>query len=319
MKINGVFDSGTPELIPERVISALKFGGKMVEGRNEMSQIVCQKLIEAIRRKMTMVVFVDGLPGSGKSGITERIVSKVEKEGILPPEHIFTLPLDLFLGTERTSQAREKLTQSGPVFFHQNYMRYAEAMAVLDEMIQRISDGKNGNIVLPKAYLREGENRGKFGEYTLKAEKGTRLILVEGAGSIHNIAAPYTPPLGLQKYSILMHAANKESLFRATLRDMLDGRNGMTFEQVYMKRQAEYQHLVPRLAPAVRESNMICMRFPKKNDFVKSLAKMEEELAAEPANDFGVKRSIRRILASVDTTFFEAVFPGSIPEKLISG
>lgn len=319
MKIKGVFDSGAPELIPERVVSILKHGGKVVEGRNAASQMVCQRLSEAMRRQMILVAHVDGLPGSGKSGTTERIVEKVTKEAIIDPEHIFVLSLDLFLGTERTSEAREKLTQCGPGFFQRHYLRYEEAAAVLDQMVDRITNGDSGNILLPKAYLRDGENRGKFGEYTLRAKKGTRLILVEGAGSIHNIATPRAPSNECQTYSVLMHAANKESLFKATLRDMLDGRNGMTFEQVYMRRQAEYQHLIPRLMSSIRESDVICERFPKKNDFAKSLIKKEEELAAKPENGNGPKKSIRRILASIDPAFLKAIFPGSIPEKLISG
>ncbi|MCX6733352.1 MAG: hypothetical protein NTX63_00905 [Candidatus Peregrinibacteria bacterium] len=319
MKIKGVFDSGAPELIPGRIVSALKHGGKVVEGRSAISQIVCQKLSEAIRRKLIMVVYIDGLPGSGKSGVTERIADKVTKEGVIDPERIFKLPLDLFLGTERASHEREKLTQSGPEFFQRHYLRYEEAAAVLDEMVDRITNGDSGNILLPKAYLRDGENRGKFGEYTLRAEKGTRLILVEGAGSIHNIATPRASSDECQTYSVLMHATNEESLFRATLRDMLDGRNGMTFEQVYMRRQAEYQHLIPRLMHSIRESDVICERFPKKNDFAKSLVRREEELAAEPENGYVPKRSIRRIIAAVDPTFLKAIFPGSIPEKLISG
>jgi len=317
MKIKGVFNSSAPELVSDRIMSVLTHSGKVVEGRTAMSQIACEKVSEAVRKKTMLILYVDGLPGTGKSGMTERITEKVVGSGILTPDHIFKLSLDLFIGTERASPERAQLTGSGPEYFNQHYLRYGEATTALDAAIDRITSGDDGEIVLPRAYLRDGENRGRFGEYALRVEKGTQLILVEGAGSIHNIATPRTASDTCQAYTILMHAKNKESLFRATLRDMLYGRFGMTFEQLYMKRQAEYQHLVPRLMPSIGRANVICERFPKKNDFSKSLTKKEEELKSEPLNEFGLTRSIRRILAAVDPTFLKAVFPGSIPEKLV--
>ena len=73
-----------------------QLSARVVDGRSEMAAIECGKLRETIRRGARRLVFVDGPPGTGKSGMTDRIADKAVNDGILPRENVLRLPLDCF-------------------------------------------------------------------------------------------------------------------------------------------------------------------------------------------------------------------------------
>lgn len=302
-----------PELIGKKDLKALKAEGKVVDDRTETAEIVCANLRDALSQKAAMAVCCDGPPGSGKSGLADKIKDKVVGEGILPEEDIFRLDLDLFLGTERGTPARESLTDNA-ISFWGGYIQYEEGKRVLREAIDLVGRGKEGEIHIPRAYSRE--SGGKFSPHKLTPKPSTRLFLIDGVGAIGNLAEPNSLPSWLRPYSVMTHVRGKEGVFQATLRDMLNGRDGITFEELYEIRRAEYGYLVPMLSGSVERADRIYRRFPKRKDFRNGLVKKDIEIRSGHTKAI---RTVQEVLANVEPDFLESIFPGEMPKEFRKG
>ncbi len=316
MRGRSLENGGIPELIPERdlrALRALKPYGKIVDGRPAMADIVCKELRDTLGQRASMAVFLDGAPGTGKSGLGDKIKAKAVQEGLLQEGNIFTLDVDLFLGTERDTPERAGLTATSMSFWRK-YIRYEEAKRVLGEAIDIVGSEEGGEIEIPKAYVRN--NGGKFTRHTLTLRPHTRLLIVDGVGSVGNLLKPELLPPWLRPYSVMMHASVKEGLFHATLRDMLNGRDGTNFEQLYQRRLEEYRYIIPELSRSIPLANKICSRFPKSKDFADSVRKKDNDIKT---GQIETRLTMQQVLASIEPDFLRSIFPGEIPKEVLSG
>lgn len=322
--IPGIYEEKGAELIPKRVLKAFRESGKLIDGRGAMCAELKSKLVQVLTkqqdetRQKVMVVFFDGFPGSGKSSMSLKFQEEVMADGILPQGTITRFPLDLFLGTARKSAERKTLTNS-PGIFEAKFIRYEKAREILQRMLAQIEGHEEGSIQIDEAYLRGGDHSGTFGSHQLPVNRDTRLVIVEGVGSINYLAGPDGFAPQVQPYTVFMHMRKEESLFRATLRDVLNGRDGLTFEQIHDWRTREYELHTPRLLPSVQGATKICKRFKSKDDFMDNLAKKEAEILAanEAVRRAGVgtvRMTIAQALAQVDPNFLRKVFPGTLPK-----
>lgn len=314
-----MFTERGAELIPGKVLKAFRDSGKLIDGRGAMCSTLKSELVQTLTRQKVLLVFFDGVPGSGKSGVSQKFHGEVTADGILPQEAIATLPLDLFLGTERESLERKTLTAS-PAVFEERFMRYEKARAALLGIMAHIEERQEGSIYVDEAYLRGGEHSGTFGSHKIEVNRDTRLVIVEGVGSINYLAGPDGFAPRVEPYTIFMHMKKGESIFRATLRDVLNGRDGLTFEQIYAWRTREYALHAPRLLPSVQGATKICNRFRSKDDFMQNLAKKEAEIisANEAARRTGVgttRMTIAQVLARIDPNMLKDIFPGTPPKN----
>ncbi len=316
MGLPSIYERSDAELIPKPVLREFQKMGKLVEGRKDMVGLIIDNLRQSMQNGHVMTLFLDGLPGSGKSGMEEKVRKIVVNEGVLPEDQVVTFPLDLFIGTEQGSNERARMTQT-PDLFGRHYMRYTEARERLQEVFARMKKPEEGSIQIPRAYLRDEPHNGKFGNFTLNVSPDTKLVIVEGTGSIDNLAGPDGFPAWVDPYLVFMHMTKKQSLFRATLRDIRRGKGGASFEDIYQKRDREYQYLTSRLLPSVRLADKVCVRFPKKDDFRRRLAVTEQEIeaknAANPDPD-QTQKTTRQILSAVDPAFLRNIFPGELPQ-----
>ncbi len=313
MKGKSLESGGIPELVPQRDLNALKSWGKLVDGRTAMTDIVCQELRDTLAQRASMLVALDGAPGTGKSGLGDKIKAKVIEEGLLQEDNIFTLDADLFLGTERGTPERAGLTATSMSFWR-NYIRYDEAKSALGKAVDMVGREEGGEIEIPRAYVRN--NGGKFTPHNLVLRPNTRLLIIDGVGSIGNLLKPDLLPPWLRPYSVMMHTSSKEGLFHATLRDMLNGRDGTNFQQLYQRRREEYEYIVPALSRSISQANKICRRFPRSKDFVDSVRKKDSEIKTGQVT---TRLTMQQVLASIEPDLLRSIFPGEIPKEVLSG
>ena len=278
-----------------------------------MAAIECGKLRETIRRGARRLVFVDGPPGTGKSGMTDRIADKAVNDGILPRENVLRLPLDLCLKTERHSDERAHLRDNA-VTFWRDFMDYKEAKRIFEEAIRLIESGQEGKIHIPKAYSREID--GKHTEKYIKVNPDSALILVEGVRAIAEIFGPDGLPQWLDTSTIMMHTTAREALIRATLRDMLNGRDGMTFAQLLRERIREYGYISTSLRSSIARADAICRRFSRKGDFIRSLERKDTEVRNGQKK---TRFTVKQVLGSIEPELLAELFPDGLPDVLKIG
>lgn len=278
-----------------------------------MVEIVCGRLRDTISRGARMAVFIDGPPGTGKTGQGDRIEAKVLEEGILTKDAILRLPLDLCLGTERESEQREHL-RSNAVTFWRDFMDYREVRRIFAEALAAIESENEQNIHIPRAYKRELD--GRHAEHNITVNPDTSLLLVEGVRSISELFWTNGLPQWLDTMTIMMHTTAREALVRATLRDMLNGRNGITFEQLFRERVKEYGYIGTSLRSSIARTDMICRRFPKRRDFIDSLVRKDEEVSSGKAK---TRFTVKQVLGNIEPELLAELFPEGLPDVLKIG
>lgn len=278
-----------------------------------MAEIVCDRLRETIGRGARMVVFIDGPPGTGKSGEADRIETRALEEGILTKDAVLRLPLDLCLGTERDSEQRRHLRENA-VTFWRDFMDYKEVKRIFNEVLAAIESQKEQSIHIPKAYKRE--IGGKHTEFDLPVNPDAALLLVEGVRSIPELFVPDGLPQWLDTTTIMMHTTAREALIRATLRDMLNGRNGTTFAELLRERVREYGYIGTSLRSSIARADFICRRFPKRKDFIDSLVRKDQEVSSGQA---GTRFTVKQVLGSIEPELLAELFPEGLPDVLRIG
>ncbi len=280
------------------------------EGRGEVAEDLCRELRAQVRKGRSMVLFIDGLPGSGKSGMSRRIISRVQEEEILEPEQIAEIPLDLFIGTERGSEERAHLTDSRETFAA-NYMRYNDARTAVAGVLGMMAEKKSGEINFPRTYDRT--QGGIFAPHDFSVNDDTRLLVVEGTGAINNVAGYNGIPRGIHPASAWISTGVRQGLLGGTLRDVSDGRANPDFREIYFKRMQEYAYLVPSVRESVRRASKICLRYPKRDSFDLRLLRLQSDVDEGRAD---TRMSVARNLADLDPEFLRAIYPGNIPSSL---
>ncbi len=301
------------DLLDPAMLQQLRREGKVVDGRPDMVEKVCAMLRETIAEKARMLVCLDGPPGVGKTGAGDRIEAKTIRNGILPANTILRIPLDLCLKTERDTPARAHL-RDNPVTFWRDFMDYDEVRRIFAEALGLIEGEQKGRIHIPRAYSRE--IGGKHTEKDIEVNPDTALILVEGVRSIGEILGPDRLPQWLRPMAIMMHATAREAITRAALRDKMNGRDGISFEDLFRERVREYRYISTSLRQSVARADFHCLRFPKKGDFMRSLVRKNEEVQN---GQKVTKYTVKQVLGSIDPDFLKELFPEGLPEILRIG
>lgn len=287
-------------------------GQRVIDGRRDAVAVLCKLVKKQLSRGRGVVGYIDGLPGSGKTGLAERIYARAIRKDILEPREIAEIPLDHFIGTERGSPQRARLNDN-PDSFAANYIRYGVARTVVGNALELMSNRRPGEIHVPQAYDRAAG--GVFVPHDFEIPETTKFLIVEGTGVISNLAGLNGIPKGIVPISVFVKAGVKEALFRGTLRDILNGRGNTTFEQIYLARLREYEHLVPWARVSIRQATHVCLRYPEEDSFTTSLQKMQTEIDAGKRD---VRMSVNDVLADLDPEFLRVIFPGEV-DMLMEG
>ena len=282
----------------------------VVEGRGELAEDVCKELRTQVRKGRSMVLFIDGLPGSGKSGGARRIISRVQEEQILEAHQIAEVPLDLFIGTERGSEGRAHLTDSRETF-SANYMRYGDARTAVAGVLGMMADKRSGTINFPRTYDRT--QGGIFAPHDFTVSDDTKLLIVEGTGAINNVAGYNGIPRGIYPASAWISTGVRQGLLGGTLRDVSDGRANPDFRKIYFERMQEYAYLVPSVRESVKRASTTCLRYPKRDSFESRLLRLQNDVDEGRAD---TRMSLVKNLAGLDPEFLRAIYPGNIPPSL---
>lgn len=301
------------DLITPPILHQLTQAGKVVDGRPNMAEVVCDKLRDTIGRGARMVVFIDGPPGTGKTGQGDRIEAKVVEEGIVTKDAVLRLPLDLCLKTERGSDERTHLRDNA-VNFWRDFMDYREVKRIFAEALAAIESEEKQKIHIPRAYKRTLD--GKHAEHDISVNPDTALLLVEGVRSIPELFGPDGLPQWLDTMAIMMHTTAREALIRATLRDMLNGRNGTTFAELLRERIREYGYIGTSLRSSIARADFICKRFPKRRDFMDSLVRKDEEVSSGKAK---TRFTVKQVLGGIEPDLLAELFPEGLPDVLRIG
>ncbi|MBI4231923.1 hypothetical protein HY605_01710 [Candidatus Peregrinibacteria bacterium] len=298
------------EQVPLIQSSEIRPGQNIILRRPDTVEALLSRLRETSADGRTMLVFDDGLPGSGKTGMARKLIERSEEEGLATRDQVAELPLDFFIGTERGSQERARLTDD-PDFFQSNYVRYGLVREALAAALEAVTKRRRTEIHLDRAYDRD--NGGSFKPHSFEVPADTKLLIVEGAGAISQVAAYDGVPQSVVPISVWIGTSIREGLFRGTLRDTLAGRGARSFEDIYMSRVKEYRHLVPWARDAVRRATHICLRYPEDESFAQSLVKLDKRIANGRRDS---NTSVREVLAGLDPEFLRLIFPGKVPKKL---
>jgi|GEM_PF-2373055 hypothetical protein len=273
--------------------------GKITDGRKAAAARVYEVLKDILHsgsaQKRYLAVFLDGLPGSGKSGMSEKLRNGVQDENLLGDDQVAILPLDWFIGTESGSAQRQALTRDAQTF-DAGYLRYDLARNVTRTVLELMGSKKSCNIPIQNKYCRDLGGKFQDGEFVLGED--VRLLIIEGVGAINRVAGPNGFPPQVDRHTIFMYGQNRQSLFRATLRDMRR-KPGSTFEQEYMKRAGEYRYLLPQLRFTPRSADQVCRRYKDDAEYLRRLQESD-------ADD---NSSVSRVISMVHSDFLRRVVP----------
>lgn len=256
---------------------------KIIAGRGAVAEKIYALLEHALGARTyrrSLAVFLDGLPGSGKSGMGEKIREGAVSANILSPDQIAVLSLDRFVGTQSGSPERTQLT-SNAAFFDCHYIRYGQAREVTVRALDAIAHAKPHRIPIENEYRRD--LGGKFADGAFELKPDVRLLLVEGVGAIDRVAGPNGFPPEIDRHTVFMYGRNKQSLFRAALRDVRR-KPGVTFEGAYAERVREYVYLLRQLRYTPRHADQICQRYKSDKEYLRRLHESDKEGSPSVAN-----------------------------------
>jgi uridine kinase len=187
-------------------------------------------------------VSIDGLSGSGKSVLTEMILSLNTELGELP---VLQTEVDEFITTERNSKSRVTMTDSEGAFWKRVYDRKLMQKFLLETE----SLGFNGGALeISKSYNHE---TGDFRSKSVKVAKGKKIIFIDGIDSTNVL-----DEIGLvrNRLKIFVFTSAETSLLSACLRDATRGINILDRLKA---RIGEYKYLLQRLGETLRNPEVL--------------------------------------------------------------
>lgn len=262
-----------PPLVTKEVKRKFRDDGVMIDGQERMVRQIIRELAQTEERKR-LVVFITGMPGSGKSRLAKATRTRIVKSEILGPDQVKVISLDSFIGTERGTPERSALKTGDARYFGQHYIRYAYAREKIQEVLEKMNEGKGGTIQVAKEYYRnpdDPERDGRFIDNIWEISPRTRLLLVEGSGANGEISPIVQEFENIALMRISTHVKIFQSLMNATVRDMCRSKEAVNGTSVLEHRIGEYRHLVNMLQPCVAASDMLYRRFPTDDAFVDTI------------------------------------------------
>jgi uridine kinase len=202
------------------------------------------KLIDRIRTGLrdsefsAFFVAVDGLPGTGKSTVVQKLAPALEE---LDDIQHFPVSVDDFIATDRDSPLRRTMveTEDPEVFWRIFYLRGA-----LEYVLWKtaVSDGEGRTIPLPRKYDRPS---GRVLPGTIEITGCRKVVNVEGVNASEKVRCMFTGEGEWPFATVMVEVDPAIALLRAVDRDMEAGRrNGV---ESYRYRQREYRHMMPRI------------------------------------------------------------------------
>lgn len=301
-----------PLISPDRV-RLFDAQGRVVTGRNTMTQVFRGRLTGAVHDD-PFVSVVDGPPGSGKSGMEEKLRTCVQASTNGDHKVPMCYEIDSSIGSPRGPK-RDALKDCDSAYFEKNLFRYPLAEETAHKIWRLVKRGDSGKVPVKNGYDRT--NGVLVSRLIIDVPEDVDVLIIEGAGSLR-VADALQQKAGIpenQMYRILMSAPYLQSLFNAILRDLIREKpeNSRTFLQRFFMRTGEYQHLVPMLREHAKYADVICKTFSGQEHFER---RMVTKLGDAPED---IRRIVRAKLAHPENRpILEAVFPKGIPADLLN-